>query len=166
MLDVYRKALGMRDEDKGIRGANAGDVMEFFQYVCSRHIGEKKLKYVVKRVKRGGVNFRIRDVKESGKYLMLGKSRRVNVAHKSKMKKMEAASSEEEKMKIFSTYEKEKFRSDHACGVTVEVGVDGMKGYIIDGIIPRTGVIEFSMLNLAKNMYGIKECYVIDLCEV
>jgi hypothetical protein len=166
VLDVYKKALGMREDDKGIRGANAGDVMVFFQYVCEQHTGKRRLAFTVKRVKKSIGNFRMRDVKKSGRYLLLGKSRRVNQAHKGRMKKMEAANSEEEKMKLFGEYEKVKFRSDHACGVTVDVGLNGTKGYIIDGIIPRTGVNEYSILNLAKNMYGIKDCYVIDLYEV
>ena len=186
--EVLRKAMDKLDTDKLSRGVCPYDVLCWLQYVQSQNFVKRgiKLKFLWRPVKpRGGftvVNIYKDILSRDGNYVLIGAAKRKNAVwyalmsrlgggkknnKKKKGKKVKKVVvkelSEEQKLSIYSVIadDVKRSRCDHAMGLQVRNGVGTCfnNGY-------ANGSASFSVGNLAKQMIGLKACYVVALDRV
>ena len=175
-LSIYMEALEKAENDKMSKGANAGDIHQFLCYVQQKNLdGGRNIDFTWRRLcgfdsktNRAKKQWHVSDLvnvnlKRSGIYVLLGKSKRNSVKYVKFLTKLNNAKTEELKLQMWGSVAKgECVTMDHAISLVVKG--DGQKILYDNGF--RDNQKEFSIGAIAGRMEDIKLCYVLDLHEV
>ena len=166
--DVFKTAMGKEVDDTLDEGISARDMFTVFSYVADENYRRGiRLAFEWKRVRPEG-RFRVGRLDEflvnrEGKYVLLGRTKRKNAVHYALIKRLKKTRIEDQ-LSVFaetSSDKVDKSNMDHAMGLHVEK--DKITCYN-NGY--KSGMLPYSVLNVATQMESIIEGYSVDLYEI
>ena len=166
--DVFKTALGLNVDEKFEDGISARDMHKVFSYVVEENYKRGiKLGFEWRRLRPTG-GFQVSRLKEfllsrKGRYVLLGKTKEKNDKWEALIKRLKKAKKHDNQLSLYAKTSSDKVpkeKMDHAMGLLVESEITCFNnGY-------KSGMLPYSVMNMATQMESINEGYYVDLFKI
>ena len=168
-VDSFKKTMNLLPSQKVIKGISSADVNYYLRWLKSYLFDLNiEVDYVRRRVKKVDKNtsrhFNGDSVNKLmngriGQYILFGKAKWNNDAHRKQIKRLRAAGNERMRFKIYGIIANGTKQSDHAVGVFIRVDDD----HVLYDNSMRNISLKLTADSLANKMSDVSCCYIFDL---
>lgn len=171
-VETFKISMNLLPSQNILKGISAADVNLYLRWLAIRYESSgRKLSYVWKRIKKVDTNlnryfngwsvFKLLSG-NTGRYVLFGKAKWNNDAHRKQLKKLKSIHNERTKFIVYAVTANGSKVPDHAVGLSIGFTASPI---LYDNSMRNVGA-SFDAEALASKMSDVSSCYVFDVREL